>query len=79
MKKFLDYELQEDDLEKQVRTWDKFEDCPRGEQDIEEFSSNFDLRLRMSLKTVLEENRILRNSCQTLIELIRKLLQHHLS
>ena len=42
VKKFLDDELKEDDLEKQVRTWDEFEDCSRGEQDIEDFLSNFD-------------------------------------
>ena len=42
VKKFLDEELKEDDLEKQVRTWDEFEDCTRGEQDIEDFLSNFD-------------------------------------
>ena len=42
MKRFLDEELKEDDLEKQVRTWDEFEDCTRGEQDIEDFLSNFD-------------------------------------
>ena len=42
VKKFLDEELKEDDLEKQVRTWDEFEDCIRGEQDIEDFLSNFD-------------------------------------
>ena len=36
VKKFLDEELKEDDLEKQ----DEFEDCIRGEQDIEDFLSN---------------------------------------
>ena len=42
VKDFLDEELKEDDLEKQVRTWDEFEDCTRADQDIEDFLSNFD-------------------------------------
>ena len=42
VKEFLDEELKEDDLEKQVRTWDEFEDCTRADQDIEDFLSNFD-------------------------------------
>ena len=37
VKNFLDEELKEDDLENQVRTWDEFEDCVRGDQDIEDF------------------------------------------
>ena len=42
VKEFLERELGEDDLEKQVRTWDSFEDCTRGTKDIEEFLSEFD-------------------------------------
>ena len=42
MKGFLDKELGEDDLEKQVRTWDSFEDCTRGIKDIEDFLSDYD-------------------------------------
>ena len=42
VKDFLERELGEDDLEKQVRTWDSFEDCTRGSKDIEEFLSDFD-------------------------------------
>ena len=42
VKEFLERELGEDDLEKQVRTWDSFEDCTRGSKDIEEFLSDFD-------------------------------------
>ena len=42
VKEFLERELGEDDLEKQVRTWDLFEDCMRGSKDIEEFLSDFD-------------------------------------
>ena len=42
VKEFLERELGEDDLEKQVRTWDLFEDCTRGSKDIEEFLSDFD-------------------------------------
>ena len=30
VKEFLEKELGEDDLEKQIRTWDSFEDCTRG-------------------------------------------------
>ena len=39
---FLDKELQEEDLDKQVRTWDEFEDCCRGSKGIEDFVSDFD-------------------------------------
>ena len=42
VKEFLERELGEDDLEKQVRTWDSFEDCTRGSKDIEEFLSDYD-------------------------------------
>ena len=42
VKGFLDKELGEDDLEKQVRTWDSFEDCTRGIKDIEDFLSDYD-------------------------------------
>ena len=42
VKDFLERELGEDDLEKQVRTWDAFEDCTRGSKDIEEFLSDYD-------------------------------------
>ena len=40
VRNFLDRELGEDDLEKQVRTWDEFEDCTRGSTDIDEFMSD---------------------------------------
>ena len=46
VKDFLDKELGEDDLEKQVRTWDEFEDCTRGRKDMEEFVSDFDRAYR---------------------------------
>ena len=39
---FLDSELKEEDLDKQVRTWDEFEDCSRGDKVIEDFVSDFD-------------------------------------
>ena len=42
VKQFLEKELGEDDLEKQVRTWDTFEDCTRGTKNIEEFLSDYD-------------------------------------
>ena len=42
VKEFLEKELGEDDLEKQVRTWDSFEDCTRGTKDIEDFLSDYD-------------------------------------
>lgn len=42
VKGFLEKELGEDDLEKQVRTWDSFEDCTRGTKDIEDFLSDYD-------------------------------------
>ena len=42
VKTFLEEELGEDDLEKQVRTWDEFEDCIRGTSGIEDFLSTFD-------------------------------------
>ena len=42
VKEFLERELGEDLLEKQVRTWDLFEDCTRGSKHIEEFLSDFD-------------------------------------
>ena len=44
MKQFLEKELSEDDLEKQVRTWDTFEDCTRGTKNIEEFLSDFGIQ-----------------------------------
>ena len=39
---FLDKELGEDDLEKQVRTQEELEDCKRGDKDIEDFIFDFD-------------------------------------
>ena len=41
VKKFLEEELKEDDLEKQVRTWNEFQKCSQADQDIEDFLSNF--------------------------------------
>ena len=46
VRQFLDKELGEDDLEKQVRTWDEFEDCSRGTKNIDEFMSDFDRAYR---------------------------------
>ena len=37
VKAFLEEQLGEDELEKQVRTWFEFEDCDRGNKDIEDF------------------------------------------
>ena len=42
MKRVLDKELGEGDLEKKVRTWDEFDDCARGGKDIEDFISDFE-------------------------------------
>ena len=42
VKTFLEEQLGEDELEKQVRTWFEFEDCDRGNKDIEDFVSDFD-------------------------------------
>ena len=42
VKEFLEKELGEDNLEKQIRTWDSFEDCTRGTKNIEEFLSDYD-------------------------------------
>ena len=42
MKALFDKELGEDDLEKQVRTWFEFENCQRGDKEIEDFISYFD-------------------------------------
>ena len=43
---FLDEELGEDDLEKMVRTCDDFEDCSRGQKDIDTFLSDYDRAYR---------------------------------
>ena len=42
VKTFLEEQLGEDELEKQIRTWFEFEDCERGNKDIEGFVSDFD-------------------------------------
>ena len=42
VKTFLEEQLGEDELEKQIRTWFEFEDCDRGNKDIEDFVSDFD-------------------------------------
>ena len=42
VKDFLDKELAEDDLSKVVKVWDEFEDCKRGNDEIEVFLSNFE-------------------------------------
>ena len=42
VKEFLDKELGEDDLERNVRTWNEFEDCTRGNKDKEDFVSEFE-------------------------------------
>ena len=39
---FLKKELGENDLDKSVRRWDKFEDCRRGDKGIEEFILDFE-------------------------------------
>ena len=46
---FLDKELGESELEKKIRTWDDFEDCCRGDKDIEEFVSDFDLQYQRAV------------------------------
>ena len=50
VKAFLDKELGEDDLEKQVRTWFEFENCQRGDKEIEDFISDFDRAYQKAAK-----------------------------
>ena len=42
VKDLLDKELAEDDLSKVVKVWEEFEDCKRGNDEIEVFLSNFE-------------------------------------
>ena len=42
-------ELKEDDLEKQVRTWNEFQECSQADQNIEDFLSNFDLAYKTAI------------------------------
>ena len=49
VKTFLEEQLGEDELEKQIRTWIEFEDCERGNKDIEGFVSDLCSELKIVL------------------------------